>query len=519
MTGRALLAVSKKVTVLVVLVLGASGLLRADLVYLKDGRQVEGTILEQDRRTVVVQTRFGKVTLKRSQIDRIEVKKTPSQELAERESKLAADHADGWFALALFAAENKLKKDEKRLLQRVLQIDAQHAGANQALGRVQYRGRWMTPVERDRAAKADREAQMREQGLVQHEGRWVTPQEKEQLEKGLVLVDGEWLSEEQARAKEGLIRRGDGWIRAAQGHVLDLIEQFRTETGISLFEGSSRAVTVGTMESADYSQVLADDCQRAIEWCAEQFQQPADLTWLGDRHVFCVVVDNREQFSSFAQFFQSTEKKASRRWADSVARRDGFYWFDPVGTAAVRRGRRILEHTSAHSVHMLGHVLLNRYAYNFRFLPAWLDEGFAVLLEREILGINVSSCITDPGGYATAGLREEKLQPGAAWLEDMIRRIQHQEDPPLQEILQRDITQLTADDVVKSMTVLIYLLEDRPDDFRAFFQKLREVWPPGQVNHRSEEAQAAHRQAFNVLRLTPRQMDQKLREYFAARES
>src|SRR5690606_197268 len=112
---------------------------------------------------------------------------------------LAKDDADGHFELARFAEERRLRKQHQELLAKVLEIDPQHEGANQALGHVKYKGRWVSPTERDRLEQESRAEQMRAQGLVLHDGRWVTPEEQEKLAQGLVLHEGEWLEADEAK--------------------------------------------------------------------------------------------------------------------------------------------------------------------------------------------------------------------------------------------------------------------------------------------------------------------------------
>lgn len=487
--------------------------LRADVVFLKDGREIEGEVEAKGTNEYAIKTRHGTVVVARSQVERIEKRLTPEQELARREQEVAAGDADGWFALSEYALEHKLRKDQRRLLEKALAADPEHAPSHEALGHVRHAGQWMTPEAREKAiAEAEQEA-MRARGLVLYQGRWVSAEAREFLERGLVEVDGKWLTPAEARAARGLTLVDGELVPQSAGEVLELVQAFAAESGIALSPYSTQHITAASPLGLEHARELAGRCEEAFGWVCEVLDQPRDLEWVGGRNVFSLVLDGREEFAAFTQFFANHERKVDRRWAQSVGRSDGFYWWDPVGTTAVRRGQRLPEHATAHSVHSIGHVFLNRIGYNFCFLPAWLDEGFAGLVEFQVMGFNSTSCL-GTGGYATPQGRNTDLLPGLNWLESMSARIRAGDDPPFEPILLQDIASMEPDQAVKATAVLRYLLQEKPADFRRFFARLREVWPAGVVNHRGPEAREAHRQAFEALGIVPARIDAEVRAFY-----
>src|SRR5690606_24775046 len=128
--------------VIAALVLGAAA--RADVIHMKSGQQIQGKIVQDDGTTLVVDTKFGRMTLERAKVERIELQRLPAEEVEARR-KAAGEDAAKLFAVATYAKEKKLDKEYRAILEQVVLLEPQHAEANEALGRVPYDGKWFTP--------------------------------------------------------------------------------------------------------------------------------------------------------------------------------------------------------------------------------------------------------------------------------------------------------------------------------------------------------------------------------------
>jgi len=495
---------------------GASA--RADVVHLKEGGTLEGKVVAEDATSVTLDTRFGRQTIERSRIDRIEKKPTSEEELAEREAKLKPGTPDEWFALAEFAGRHGLKKERDRLLDKVLVLDPDHEGANLARGRVRHEGKWMTPAERDAKVKAADEAAKRAQGLVEYDGRWITAEEKEHLERGDVLFKGKWMSADAAKTAQGLIRVGDSWIPAAEAAARARVDGFCRENGLALEVAAGDHVVVASALGADHAKTLRDASEKAFAFTATVLGDPDDVSWIGGQKALALVVATRDDFDHFVRFFAAHEPKVNKLWADSVARSDGFYWWDPIGTSATYRGPRSADETTSQTVHALGHVLLNRHQYNFKYLPTWLDEGFATLTEFEVLGCNFACCVT-PEKYATGTGRKDDLLPNPHWYDDAVKAIVAKEDPPLVQVIRRDLATISRDEVKKSMVVVKWLCDERREGLCRLVAALRKSWPKGAASSVTKEAIEAETAAFAALGMTPEQVDAEVRRYAATLKS
>jgi hypothetical protein len=143
-------------------------LLTADEVFFKGGGRLQGVVVEQDAKTVVVEMGPGRVTVPRSRVQRIVSGSVALTTYRERASRLAATDTAGWLELALWARERDLTTQAQEAFERVVTLDPANAVAQRALGRESVGGHWLS---RDEA--------MRARGLVEFEGRWVSREERE----------------------------------------------------------------------------------------------------------------------------------------------------------------------------------------------------------------------------------------------------------------------------------------------------------------------------------------------------
>ena len=186
----------------------------ADVLVLKDGRRIEGIVLEETAAKVKIQTGLGLLEFKRSEIETIERKKTKRQQFDERYE--AAETGEDFHEVGLWAESKRLRKQAKKAMTRAIEVDPDHVKARTWLGFVRYKDEWMTPEEREARMVADEESEMLERGFVKYEERWVTPEEKAKLEAGLVLHEGRWIPFADAQRKLGFELFEERWIPKAE---------------------------------------------------------------------------------------------------------------------------------------------------------------------------------------------------------------------------------------------------------------------------------------------------------------
>jgi hypothetical protein len=155
-----------RAVILSVLLLAVSaGTAVADVVHLKNGGRVEGTVTDLGD-ALLVKSRFGSVTIDKSEVLAIEAKPTLAELYEARREKTDLEDPDALVELGKWCRENGWEQQAKKEFEAALEIEPDHRGARYALGHMFYEGAWRT----------EREI-MEMRGLVLYEGQWVTPEE------------------------------------------------------------------------------------------------------------------------------------------------------------------------------------------------------------------------------------------------------------------------------------------------------------------------------------------------------
>jgi hypothetical protein len=177
------------------LVLALSGAALADEVQLKNGQKLEGTVLE-DGNKVIVDVGSGTVTIDRSEVKAI---RRPDDQIQEYDRRLQAvrlDDANGLYQLYLWTRQQPgMKTRADSLLKKALDADPNFEPAHRAMGKVNYKGAWLTQDEYKAAL-----------GLVRYQGEWVSADAAERLKRidqDLALAAGKQAAEDE-RQREAL---------------------------------------------------------------------------------------------------------------------------------------------------------------------------------------------------------------------------------------------------------------------------------------------------------------------------
>lgn len=143
----------------------------ADVFYLQGGGELRGTPLsatnaESTDRTIRTVTGIV-ITLPADQIERVETQRPVELEY-ERLRVAAPDTIPGHMQMADWARDNGLDQQREAHLNRIIELDPDHAVARGLLGYSRQNGKWYT-----------REELMTERGWVQFEGRWMLPHKRQ----------------------------------------------------------------------------------------------------------------------------------------------------------------------------------------------------------------------------------------------------------------------------------------------------------------------------------------------------
>jgi hypothetical protein len=511
----------------------AAPILWADVVVLKDGRRIEGTLVRDDDK-VVVRTGLGELEFERSAVKEILRGKTPREEFAAREA--AARTADEFAALGNWARERELPSLARKAWKRAIELDTDHAAARASLGFVRHGSEWLTVEQRYARVKQEEEAAQRAKGFVQHEGRWVSSEDKQRLEQGLVQVDGRWVSPDEAKRLAGLELFGGTWMPRAEAvareHAATASERAQVPIQTAL---TAEALIAGPFP-LEYLTSVGQALLVGRAWFDRAYAVEPGLALYGGALAEIYVWQRDERaYAETVDLFASWTPTASQAWADAVKRVHGLFWFDPFPLSSARIAHRSEADLTGHCLHHLGHLAGGRLGYDGRLLPPWYDEALAGLTEFRVTGRNAVFCqargevvqerSTTAKSKTVARMDFDPARIRDGHWEDVLKRaLEADAVPPLQVLASKEFSELELVDIAAGMGILVWL-ESREapgggSALAAFHAALREKAPPVplRVIEDARQRSASYDAAFKAAAdLFARDADQEWRRWLKSR--
>jgi hypothetical protein len=193
-----------RIAVISLLALSPS-LVCADSVFLKNGGEIKGEVVEQRADAVVLEVGPGRISVPMKNVARIVSSTTDLGLYHARAAALAPRDVAGWLSLAAWAQRHDLATQAREAYGRVLAVDPMNADAHLALGDVRVGSQWLSGADANRA-----------RGLVEFEGMWMSPEERQlRLEERAAMVqERQAVREGDARAREAEARAREATARA-----------------------------------------------------------------------------------------------------------------------------------------------------------------------------------------------------------------------------------------------------------------------------------------------------------------
>jgi len=181
----------------------------ADTVVLKSGLELHGKVTEKDGQILL--ERNGKTSVfRKSAVKQVRRGESRTEEFERRAAALAADDAVSWYRLALWARENKVRR-QRHALERVIEIDPDHRAARRELGFEKIGGEWVSGDD-----------VMRRKGFVLCAGQWVLPKEADRLMRHGLMKQAKATDAHRRRAEEIVVALSDDdeYVRQAAAEML-----------------------------------------------------------------------------------------------------------------------------------------------------------------------------------------------------------------------------------------------------------------------------------------------------------
>ncbi len=190
-----------------------------EVIELKDGSKIEGKITSKTGTDITISTDGIEVRVSGDEVKTVDGLPYSCDYKALYELKCQETQAmdvEARFMLATWCKEHGLKEEMKTEIDRVLNLQPNHEGANRELGRLFVDGSWRTPEE------------LKKLGYVRKGGEWMTPDEASARE-GKVQYMGNWVRPEDVKRFEArqFSRYKDSECGLATHTVCDLNAQIR----------------------------------------------------------------------------------------------------------------------------------------------------------------------------------------------------------------------------------------------------------------------------------------------------
>jgi len=116
--------------------------IRGDIFHLRNGDRIDGEVLKEKKDSFRVRTVSGVVSIKKTNIERVEKAPSPWERYDKKRGE-TADTADGHYELARWCGEQGLDSERRAHLKIAIKMEPDHAGAREALGYVLKDGTWV----------------------------------------------------------------------------------------------------------------------------------------------------------------------------------------------------------------------------------------------------------------------------------------------------------------------------------------------------------------------------------------
>ena len=159
----------------ILLIAISSGAPRADVVYLQDGKTIEGKVTRNDlEKTYRIETTRGTVIKPIGDVQRVVKAPLPQDVFLKRFASVDRESLDDLATLVTWTREKHLSSQKQKVCRLILKIDPNHEMARRELRYTVFENEWILEKEL-------RKKQL-QLGLVKYKGEWVSKDERERLE-------------------------------------------------------------------------------------------------------------------------------------------------------------------------------------------------------------------------------------------------------------------------------------------------------------------------------------------------
>lgn len=428
----------------------------ADTIYRKDGRKVDGEILEETDQQVIVKTKFGPVTIERSDILRIEKGLPLIEQFGERWEQVDRTDPLALIDLAEWCDENRLGRESRKVYREVLKVDTENEIARRELGYVKSNGEWVTKKELADAERR-REQEERKSKAKEKGGK---PRSADGTASGKNPLDSVGdVSQEVSDFLAPIQANTDADAKIAD----ELFDFFGQKFSVATSEHFSLRAQM-PMEEVHRHLALAE---RLFVTCNKLFDlEPGFRHWQGQYLMFHV-----KQKGTYNDLIEWLDKHVTEFDAEQKKFfKDGGGLIDTVPNPLGARVEGSLPYERG-IAHWVGQTYIDWLA--FAAAPPWLSEGFAAYTAVNEFGANEIYCSTNTK-YANNVEMADKNKDSAYKLICLDLVAGALDDPHVfADMAAKSLNQLDYADLAKGWSLCDFFMREHPADFKKFVQNLR----------------------------------------------
>ncbi len=436
-------------------VLALQALLQADTIFLKDGRKLEGKVTSEQGDFVEIETKFGKAKIEKSRIAKIVRGETAKDDYKKRLKNLDKDDPSAVFALAEWARDKGMKKQYRELLTLTLKASPQHEGANKALGKVKYDGRWFTPSELN-TYKKDETKRMTAMGYVQLDGKWVSKAEYNK-HRGYQLFEDEWIS------------MMDYYHKLAERDVEKFFSHPLTIT-------DSEHFTIRSSYSESVHLELLDNCELEYEHFIRTFKPDAiedRMIWYYPTAIY--ILENIDECDLFIDSGYIKRYDPPTKVLGRYAHSTNFSLYFPQPLVVLSKGRHLVgsqdKMTSqiGFMTHHVGHILIRRFKCGGP-VPPWIETGLAHYYEG-LTNFSQTISVCEYEGFEDVQKWTDGWGNFMEWRKKLVDPSTHVSLPTVREMFNIELGTINSRQMAKAWSMVTFLLKKHPAEFLEYARR------------------------------------------------
>ncbi|MFT7618756.1 MAG: hypothetical protein ACI97A_002403 [Planctomycetota bacterium] len=355
---------------------------------------------------------------------------------------------------AMSSKNSKVRKEGRKLMKEVIDLDEDHEGARGKLGFVKVGEKWFTKKKAAKARKAIVQDAMKENGFIWFKNGWIKKTLKRKWNnKWEKNAEDTWQSYEAVMSAKGYTLYKGQWLPMVP-EDLKRMELHRKNTGEDILIVTTKHFVIHTSIPVKFVQQYSELAEKVYDWYMQTYGITGDRAamFLGRRaHIWTFETTGQFQdwVTTYSEFYKFTGEDKTH--------------FRERPSGRLLGNKRILsivseepENIENSLLHQLG-VLLQWYNIQAP-TPEWMSEGFGHLVEELFSGVKFGRVnMSTRARYANGGGiadKEYNTKDGRPQTKGLVKA---GEDVPIDELSKKTLNTLDKDNLAQGFSITEWL--------------------------------------------------------------